>query len=79
VGWVIPVFLFTFLFCPWLWKPLSDGYYAYSGVVVDKGTEIHLITFGCEELKTRSPTGWVLANFNETGPSTTIPLARKLG
>lgn len=30
--------------CPWFWKELPDSYFPYSGIVVEKGNEIHFIT-----------------------------------
>jgi hypothetical protein len=38
------VFALTMLFCPWMWKGLPDGYFPYSGTVVEKGQEFHWIT-----------------------------------
>jgi hypothetical protein len=38
--------LLTILFCPWMWKSLPDGYFPYSGQVVDKGMEHHLFLTG---------------------------------
>lgn len=32
------------LFCPWIWKPLPDGYFSYSGIVIEKGTEHHFLS-----------------------------------
>jgi hypothetical protein len=34
------------LFCPWMWRSLPDGYFPYSGQVVDKGIEFHLFFTG---------------------------------
>lgn len=36
----------SLFFCPWIWKPLPDGYFGFSGVVVEKGTEHHVFTAG---------------------------------
>jgi hypothetical protein len=38
--------LLTMLFCPWMWRSLPDGYFPYSGQVVDKGIEFHLFFTG---------------------------------
>jgi hypothetical protein len=39
---VLPVGI-VLLFCPWLWQSMIDGYVSYSGVVVDKGIEHHIL------------------------------------
>jgi len=38
--------LLTIPFCPWMWKSLPDGYFPYSGQVIDKGVEHHLFFTG---------------------------------
>jgi len=38
--------LLTIPFCPWMWKSLPDGYFPYSGQVIDKGMEHHLFFTG---------------------------------
>lgn len=35
------IFLLSLPFCPWMWKPLTDSYFPYSGTVVEKGIEHH--------------------------------------
>lgn len=40
------VFGVSLFFCPWIWKPLPDGYFGYSGFVVEKGLEHHIFTAG---------------------------------
>jgi hypothetical protein len=40
------VFVLTTALCPWMWKSLPDGYFPYSGTVVDKGEEFHLFIAG---------------------------------
>ena len=40
------LFLVTLPFCPWMWKSVPDGYFPYSGTVVDKGMEHHFFFDG---------------------------------
>jgi hypothetical protein len=42
IYYVLPVGI-VLLFCPWLWQSMIDGYVSYSGVVVDKGIEHHIL------------------------------------
>jgi hypothetical protein len=37
----LALFFLTIPFCPWIWKEVPDSYFAYSGLVVEKGTEHH--------------------------------------
>jgi hypothetical protein len=34
---------------PWIWKGALDAYFPYSGTVVDKGSEFHLLNLLCED------------------------------
>lgn len=68
LGWLIPFLLFFFL-CPWGLKNLSDYYFPYSGVVVEKGYDIawagrHIIiedTQGRRSKKYVDPYGFAFA------------------
>ena len=34
--------------CPWIWKGALDAYFPYSGMVVDKGSEFHILNLFAE-------------------------------
>lgn len=43
LGSALAILFLIFAFCPWTWNLIPDSYFPYSGVVVDKGSDYHLL------------------------------------